>query len=110
MKFKLSLASLLFLIANFYMFSQETKEGQFIFKWNNGFKVESSDKKFKLKFVGRIHLDHPCFSQNDALDPSYGPLEISTGTEFKRLRFFISGTIYRSVEFKLNIGWAGEEP
>ena len=109
MKFKLRLASLLFLITNFYMFSQETKENQFSFKWDNGFKVESSDKKFKLKFGGRIHLDHAYFNQNDALDTSYGPLESSTGSEFRRLRFFISGTIYRSVEFKLNVDWAGGE-
>jgi phosphate-selective porin OprO/OprP len=36
-------------------------------------------------------------------------LESATGTEFRRLRFFISGTIYQSVEFKLNVDFAGGE-
>jgi len=89
--------------------SQESEPNPFTIKWDNGFKVESSDKKFKLKFGGRIQLDHAYFNQNDELDASYGPLESTTGTEFRRLRFFISGTIYQSVEFKLNVDFAGGE-
>jgi phosphate-selective porin OprO/OprP len=71
--------------------------------------VESSDKKFKLKFGVRIQLDHAYFKQNDALDTSYGALKNTTGTAFRRLRFFISGTIYQSVEFKLFVDFAGGE-
>ena len=108
-KFKLRLTFLIFLITNLYVISQETEKNQFSFKWENGFKVESLDKKFTLKFGGRIHLDHAYFNQNEDLDASYGPLESTTGTEFRRLRFFISGTIYHSVEFKLNVDFAGGE-
>ena len=108
-KFKFSLTFLIFLITNLYVISQETKENQFSFKWDNGFKLESKDKKFKLKFGGRIMIDHAYFKQDEALDMSYGPLESTTGTEFRRLRFFFSGTIYNNVEFKLNVDFAGGE-
>lgn len=108
-KFKLCLFFFIFLITNFHVISQETKENPFSIKWDNGFKVESSDQKFKLKFGGRIHLDHAYFNQNQDLDNSYGPLESTTGTEFRRLRFFMSGTIYQNVEFKLNVDFAGGE-
>ena len=108
-KFKLRFFFYLFLITNLYVVSQETEKNAYSFKWDNGFKVESSDKKFKLKFGGRIQLDHAYFNQNDDLDASYGPLESTTGTEFRRLRFFISGTIYQNIEFKLNVDFAGGE-
>ncbi len=104
---------LLFVILlNFFatnIFSQEGQPNPFTFKWDNGFKVESADKKFKLKFGGRVQIDHAYFHQNEELDVFYGPLESTTGTEFRRLRFFISGTIYQSVEFKLNVDFAGGE-
>ncbi len=103
----LAVALLNFFVTN--ISSQESEPNPFTIKWDNGFKVESSDKKFKLKFGGRIQLDHAYFNQNDELDASYGPLESTTGTEFRRLRFFISGTIYQSVEFKLNVDFAGGE-
>ena len=99
-------------LLNFFVtniFSQEGQANPFTVKWDNGFKVESLDKKFKLKFGGRIQVDHAYFNQNEELDISYGPLESTTGTEFRRLRFFISGTIYQSVEFKLNVDFAGGE-
>jgi len=108
-RFKLRLFFFLFLTTNLYLISQETKENPFSIKWDNGFKVESADKKFKLKFGGRIQIDHAYFHQNEELNLSYGPLESTTGTEFRRLRFFISGTIYQSVEFKLNVDFAGGE-
>ena len=103
---------LIFTLLNFSVtntFSQESEPNPFTLKWDNGFKVESLDKKFKFKFGGRIQLDHAYFSQNEELDESYGPLENTSGTEFRRVRFFISGTIYKNVEFKLNVDFAGGE-
>jgi len=88
--------------------AQETAEpNPFTIKWDNGFKVTSQDKKFKLKFGGRIMWDHAYFNQNDELDASYGELESADGTEFRWVRFFISGLLYTNFEFKLNVDWAG---
>jgi len=87
--------------------SQEKDPNPFSIKWDNGFKVDSKDQNFKLKFGGRIQLDHAYFSQNDDLDAAFGELESKDGTEFRRIRFFISGVLYKNVEFKLNVDFAG---
>ncbi len=87
--------------------SQEIKENPFTIKWDNGTKVESKNKNFKVKFGGRIHLDHAYFSQNDDLDAAFGELDSKDGTEFRRLRFFFSGVLYKTVEFKLQMDYAG---
>jgi len=88
-------------------YSQEKKENPFSIKWDNGTKIESKDKNFKLKFGGRVQLDHAYFLQNDNLDAAFGALESNDGTEFRRLRFFMSGLIYKNVEYKLQIDFAG---
>ncbi|MFP3939367.1 MAG: OprO/OprP family phosphate-selective porin [Thermoanaerobaculia bacterium] len=63
-------------------------------KWSNGFKVESADGRFKLKFGGRLQADYTFVSADDA----FGGLE--DGFEFRRARLFTSGTVYDRVEFK----------
>jgi phosphate-selective porin OprO/OprP len=97
------------LLASTFTFAQkqEKKENPFSFKWDNGFKLESADKNFKLKFGGRIMVDHAFFSQNNDLDATLGKLETKNGTEFRRARLFTSGTIYKNVDFKLQIDFAG---
>ncbi len=104
MKLKYLLIAII-VLSSFTMFSQEKekKENPFSFKWDNGFKLESQDKNFKLKFGGRIMVDHAYFFQDDDLDTNFGPLETKSGTEFRRARFFMSGTLYKNVEFKLQI-------
>jgi phosphate-selective porin OprO/OprP len=86
---------------------QEKKENSFSAKWDNGFKLESADKNFKLKFGGRIMVDHAFFSQNNELDTAFGELTTKNGTEFRRARLFTSGTIYNNVDFKLQIDFVG---
>lgn len=90
------------------MYSQEKSDPHaFTFKWNNGFKLDSNDKNFRLKFGGRIMWDHAYLDQNAALDASFGELLSPDGTEFRRVRFFFSGLIYKNFEFKLNVDFAG---
>ena len=94
-------------LSSFTMFSQEEekKENPFSFKWDNGFKLQNQDKSFKLKFGGRIMVDHAYFFQDDDLDTNFGTLETKSGTEFRRARFFMSGTLYKNVEFKLQVDY-----
>ncbi len=40
------------------LFSQENS---FNSKWDKGIQIESKDKQFKLKFGGRIMIDHAFF-------------------------------------------------
>ncbi|MEN8123857.1 MAG: porin [Bacteroidota bacterium] len=107
MKIKYFLFFAVFSIFILKVSSQEKKSNPFQVKWDNGFKIESQDKNFKLKFGGRIHLDHAYFSQDNDLDAAFGELESNDGTEFRRARFFISGVLYKNVEFKLQMDYAG---
>ncbi len=70
-------------------------------KWSNGFKVESDDQKFKLKFGGRIQADYTFVDADPGLDVD------GDGFEFRRARLFFSGTIYERVEFKAQYEFTG---
>ncbi|MEM7583726.1 MAG: porin [Acidobacteriota bacterium] len=71
-------------------------------KWSNGFKVDSEDGSFKLKFGGRIMADYTFVDADDSLVD----LTEGDGFEFRRARFFFSGTIYDRVFFKANYDFA----
>ncbi len=83
--------------------AQEKKDWKV--KWDNGFKVESADKNFKLKFGGRIMYDMAFFGQDDDIETAFG--EMKSGTEFRRARFFNSGTVYDRVKYKLQVDLSG---
>jgi phosphate-selective porin OprO/OprP len=87
-------------------FTQEKNNG-FSSYWNNGFKIESADKRFQLKFGGRIMYDMAFFSQDDAMETTFGRM-INQG-EFRRIRFFNSGHIFNNVKYKFQLDFAGGE-
>ncbi len=82
-----------------------TINAQFKTKWDNGYKVESEDGAFKMKFGGRIMYDFAAFGQDDEMEDAFG--EFKNGVEFRRLRFFNSGTVYSNVGYKLQIEFSG---
>lgn len=92
-----------FFIAN----SQETNDNSFTAKWDNGFKIENQDKSIAMKFGGRINYDYGFFSLNKEAESNEYTLFSENGNEFRRARFFTSGTIYNNVDFKLEIDFAG---
>ncbi len=71
--------------------------------WKNGYYVESADGDFKMKFGGRIQYHFSMFSQDDDINNLFGTLD--NGSEFRRLRFYNSGTIYNSVQYKLQLSY-----
>jgi phosphate-selective porin OprO/OprP len=74
------------------------------FKWSNGFKLERNDGAFKLKFGGRINNDWAMVDLNESLENAIGGE--GHGTEFRRARIFLSGTLYDRVLFKANYEFA----
>ena len=107
MKLKITFLTLALLTIFSVNAQEEEKENPFSFKWDNGFKVESADKNFKLSFGGRIMLDHAFFSQDNDLDLAFGELVTKNGLEIRRARLFLAGAIYNNVEFKLDLGFEG---
>lgn len=91
------------------VYSQEDTANPFSFKWDNGFKLESRDSIFSLKFGGSLIIDHGYFQQDTELTESYGPLESKSGTEIRRARLFFSGDIYHNTYFKFQVDFAGDE-
>ena len=87
------------LIISTFSFSQN-----FNSNWSNGFKISSDDGDFKLKFGGRIMYDYACWNTN-----FNGPDESFSGSEFRRVRLFNSGQVYKNVKYKIQFDFAGEE-
>ena len=88
-----------FLIISTVSFSQN-----FNSSWSNGFKTSSNDGDFKLKFGGRIMYDYAFWNTN-----FNGTEESFNGSEFRRVRLFNSGQVYKNVKYKIQFDFAGEE-
>lgn len=89
------------------LFAQEETKNPHYFSWNNGFTLESAEKDFRLKFGGRMMVDHAYLFQDRGLDQSFGPLASKSGTEIRRARLVFSGVVYKNVFFKFQVDFAG---
>ena len=77
----------------------------FVSKWDNGYKLESNDGNFKMKFGGRIQYDFAAFAQDEEMEKMFEVLK--DGVEFRRVRFFNSGTVYSNIKYKVQLSYEG---
>jgi phosphate-selective porin OprO/OprP len=97
----------LLVVAGGYPAAAESGDSEWVARWSNGFKVESADGQFKLKFGGRIQADFT-FSQADAeIEARFGENAVQDGFEIRRARLFFEGLIYERVKFKAQYDFAG---
>ncbi|MCP3930501.1 MAG: hypothetical protein GY705_15520 [Bacteroidetes bacterium] len=96
--------TLTFLLLSTFLMGQS--DNGFSTKWSNGYKVESANKDFKMKFGGRIMFDMAFIGQDDATEDEFG--ELKSGLEFRRARFFNSGQIYKNIKYKIQLDFAGK--
>ena len=68
-------------------------------------RFESRDGDVEGRIGGRIMFDHTAGSVGDDLAPVIGPME--DGTEFRRARLFIDGSLY-DIGYKFQVEFAGE--
>lgn len=73
--------------------------------WSNGLRIADDEGQVKIKLGGRLMSDWVFQRGDDELEAVVGPLQ--DGTEFRRLRFYFAGTIYKMTEFKLQLDFAG---
>jgi len=73
--------------------------------WKDGVRLDTNDGEFKLKIGGRIQHDWAWFHAEDELEDDVGDQE--SGTEFRRARIYMSGTLYEVFEFKAQYDFAG---
>jgi len=75
--------------------------------WDHGVRLATEDGSTKIKLGGRVQNDWVFHGGEDELISAVGDLE--DGTEFRRLRFYMSGTVQRVAIFKLQLDFAGGE-
>lgn len=72
-------------------------------KWNQGVEIKRSDDKFKFKLGGRVQFDIMNIYEDDSLSKAFGS---KNGAEFRRLRWYTSGTLYGNINFKLQFDFS----
>lgn len=72
--------------------------------WKEGLRFDSNDGSFQLKMGGRIQYDLGYFAADDEIEDNVG--EIEDGSEFRRARLYISGSIYDNIDFKVEYDFA----
>lgn len=95
------------LLAGILGMAQEKNDKAFKTIWDNGFQIENEDSSIKLKFGGRIMYDMGFFDLNAEAERNGFLLFTENGNEFRRARLFTSGTIYKNVDYKLQLEFAG---
>jgi phosphate-selective porin OprO/OprP len=73
--------------------------------WKNGTRIESDDGNFAIKIGGRIQVDFSFADPDSSLEPGFA---FEDGSEFRRARLFVEGTLYQHVEFKAQYDFAGD--
>ena len=81
------------------------KPGTLRTHWQDGLRLETADKNFTFKFGGRLMTDWAFISGDEAGEVEWLPTD--DGAEFRSARFYLSGSIYSGVEFKMNYEFAG---
>ena len=72
--------------------------------WDNGLKIESADKNFKLKMGGRLQYDMMFMTQSSELEIAFP--DAYNGSELRRARYYFSGSIYSNISYKVQIDFA----
>jgi phosphate-selective porin OprO/OprP len=84
------------------------KPGRLEVFWKEGIRMESADGAFKLRIGGRLQNDWgvvaPDEDLRETLDDEAGQ---GTGTDWRRARLQLAGTIYERIGTKIEFDWAG---
>lgn len=74
--------------------------------WKGSSYVKDEEKGYEIKFGGRIFMDWTGVNADDELKSAYP--DITDGTEFRTLRLFSEGKIYKIVEYKAQLDFLYE--
>ena len=83
--------------------------------WSNGLNIQSKDGQHKIKIGGRAQVDFASISSAkrslvDQLEAEQGRNDLTGfGSEFRRARLFVEGTVYKIIQFKAQYDFAGGE-
>ncbi len=80
------------------------QEGKLNTKFDKALNFSSEDGNFKIKFGGRLQEHWSMMAQSSTLTDIYGLQKNSS--QFRRARFYNTGTLYGFVDFKLEIDFS----
>ena len=87
---------------------EKEKPGKLDVYWNQGIRMDSADGAFKLKIGGRLQNDwgvvEPAEDLRDVLPDEAGE---GSGTNWRRIRLAIGGTMYERLGAKIELDFAG---
>ncbi|GIV34055.1 MAG: hypothetical protein KatS3mg031_1590 [Chitinophagales bacterium] len=110
---KKSLAGTFPIVFAFVLLASSTLQAQKMeVQWKEGLRFTHTgedNRQFTIGIGGRLHYDAAFIYMGNAIgnqiEDSVG--NIRNGTEIRRARFYSSGTVYRLVEYKLQLDFAG---
>ena len=76
--------------------------------WKSGLRLDSADGKFKLKIGGRVQNDWTIYGTDEELRREFD--RIGDGTEFRRARLFMEGSVYGNIKYKFQYDFASSDP
>lgn len=85
----------------------EPSKPEWDYGWKNTFYLNKTDGSASLKFGGRIENDWAVVNESSDLERRVGG--IGTGTEFRRARLFLEGSVYEHGIFKAEYDFATGE-
>lgn len=84
------------------------QESDFRAYWKNGLRLDTRDKQIQMRIGGRFEADWSAYDPDGSLEKHFqAPAIEGFGTEFRRARLFVSGSMYDAVEFKAEYDFAG---
>lgn len=76
--------------------------------WKSGLRLDSADGKFKLRVGGRIMNDWTIYGTDDEVRSKFS--RIGDGSEFRRARFYMQGSVYGNIKYKFQYDFASSDP
>ena len=73
--------------------------------WKDGVRLETPDKRVSLKIGGRIQADWMWINEDQSVRAAIG--DQTSGSEFRRTRFYMSGDLFGNLSFKSQFDFAG---
>ena len=75
--------------------------------WDKGLRLKTRDDRFKLKLGGRLMNDWTFWTSRDDDVEDFLGEDLEDGTEFRRARLYVAGTLYDRLNFKAQYDFAG---
>jgi len=81
-------------------------------RWKNGVRIERNDGYFKIRFAGRLENEWAAVGYSDGVAAAVGigdgRGQVATGTQFRRARISMEGTLFGRLGFKSQYDFADE--